>query len=413
MKLSVLTLGCKANQAESFQIQTDLLRQGYKIVDISGRPDICVINTCTVTAKSDYESRQLIRKASKSGAKVIVTGCYSELNKQSVAEMEGVSKVVDNYNKLNIINELSINNTNNDASGLDNPHKSRFFLKVQDGCNFSCTYCIIPRARGRSRSIDIKELVRQVEKISGAYKEAILTGIHLGTYGYDLNPKVTLYDLLYALLQTGIERIRLSSLEITEIDDKLLELMQDSRVCKHLHIPLQSGDDTILKIMNRGYDTKRFAAGMENIQKRLKDPSIGTDVIVGFPGEGEKEFENTRFLIDSLPFTYLHVFPYSHRRGTVASEMPLNITPSTLKDRATVLKGLDKAKKNEFMLRQIGQILDPLIEKQDDSGACLGTTGNYLKVKTVLKATALKNIVRVRVERVEDEFLFGYPINVL
>lgn len=412
MKLSVLTLGCKTNQAESFQIQTDLLRQGYHIVDISGRPDICVINTCTVTAKSDYESRQLIRKAHKSGAKVIVTGCYSEINRHAVAGMEGVSLVVDNQNKLDIIKVLSDNATH-DTSEYDSLQKSRFFLKVQDGCNFSCTYCIIPKARGRSRSVEIKELVRQVNQISGLYKEIILTGIHLGTYGYDLNPKVTLFDLLYALLETDIQRIRLSSLEITELDDKLLKLMQDSRVCKHAHIPLQSGDDTILKLMNRGYDTKRFAEGIENIHKVLKDISIGADVIVGFPGEGEKEFENTRLFIESLPFSYLHIFPYSHRRGTVASKMPLNIDSVTLKKRRTILKGLDKAKKKEFMFKQIGQILDPLIEKQSDNGSCMGTTGNYLKVKTVLKAPSLKNIVRVRIERVEDEFLFGSPINAL
>lgn len=410
MRLSVLTLGCKANQAESFQIQTTLSKHGCNIVEISEKPDICVINTCTVTAKSDYESRQLIRKAHKSGAKVIVTGCYSEINRHEVAGMEGVSMVVDNYNKLNIINELSLDIPSNTFE-YDSPYKSRFFLKVQDGCNLSCTYCIIPTARGRSRSIETKELVSQVNKISRIYKEVILTGIHLGTYGYDLNPKVKLSDLLYALLQTDIERIRLSSLEITEIDDKLLKLMQDSRVCKHVHIPLQSGDDTILKLMKRGYDAKRFINGVKNIHSALKDLSIGTDVMVGFPGEGDKEFENTRILIDSLPFTYLHVFPYSHRRGTVASEMPMNTNSTTLKQRAALLKRLGRAKKNEFMFRQIGQTLDPLIETQTINGTCTGTTSNYLKVKAVMKTPSLRNIVRVRVERVEDEYLFGLPID--
>lgn len=270
MKISILTLGCKVNQAESSLIEGALKSNGNEIVDIVEKPDVCIVNTCTVTAKSDYQSRQLIRRAYRAGARVFVTGCYSELNKESVQSMKGVEAIVNNTNKLNIISKLS-NKTIDASSCFPTASKSRFFLKIQDGCNYSCTYCTIPKARGASKSIIPDTVVRQAgEAVSSGYNEIVLTGIHLGTYGLDLKPKVTLSQVIKTILkQTTIMRIRLSSIEVSEIDDELLDLLTDKRICNHLHIPLQSGDNRILELMNRTYNSGQFSFKIKGISKRM------------------------------------------------------------------------------------------------------------------------------------------------
>jgi threonylcarbamoyladenosine tRNA methylthiotransferase MtaB len=408
VKVSVLTLGCKVNQAESSQVEGSIRAHGHSLVELSDRPEVCIINTCTVTAKSDYESRQLIRRAQKAGARVIVTGCYSELNKSAVKAMDGIIDVADNLDKLHIIKEL-VGLTSTGPSDIEN-NKSRFFVKVQDGCSFSCSYCIIPKARGASRSVAISDVTEKVSQASNLYSEVVLTGIHLGTYGYDLTPKVSLYDLVKCILScTLIKRIRLSSLEINEINDGLLSLIQGDRVCSHLHIPLQSGDDRILRLMNRNYNVNDFLKGIDNIYKKIPDISIGTDVIAGFPGEGEREFRNTMDLLDSLPLSYIHVFPYSDRPGTKASAMPDTVSPQDKKERSSMLRGLSMAKKRAYMLRQIGKTLDAVIEERVDEYHCIGITGNYLKLKVATKENRQRDIVPVRVCGFADDMLAGHP----
>lgn len=408
MKVSVMTLGCKVNQAESSQIEGSIRAHGHSIVELSDRPEVCIINTCTVTAKSDYESRQLIRRAQKAGARVIVTGCYSELNKSAVKAMGGIIDVADNSDKLHIIKEL-VGLTSTGLSDIEN-NKSRFFVKVQDGCNFSCSYCIIPKARGASRSVAISDVTERVSQASNLYAEVVLTGIHLGTYGYDLIPKVSLYDLVKCILTgTLIKRIRLSSLEINEINEGLLSLIQGDRVCRHLHIPLQSGDDRILRLMNRNYNVNDFLKGIDDIYKKIPGISIGTDVIAGFPGEGEREFRNTMDLLDSLPLSYIHVFPYSARPGTKASAMPDTVGPQDKKERSSMLRALSMAKKRAYMQRQIGKTLDAVIEERVDEYHCIGITGNYLKLKVATKGSRQRDIVPVRVCGFADDMLAGHP----
>lgn len=408
MKVSVMTLGCKVNQAESLQLEGSIRAHGHSIVELSDRPEFCIINTCTVTAKSDYQSRQLIRRAQKAGARVIVTGCYSELNKSAVKAMEGIIDVADNSDKLHIIKEL-VGLTSTGLSDVEN-NKSRFFVKVQDGCSFSCAYCIIPKARGASRSIEINDVVERVSQASNLYSEIVLTGIHLGTYGYDLIPKVSLYDLVKSILtDTLIKRVRLSSLEINEINAGLLSLIQGDRVCRHLHIPLQSGDDKILRLMNRNYNVNDFLKGMDYIYKKIPDISIGTDVITGFPGEGNREFKNTMNVLESLPLSYIHVFPYSYRPGTKASEMPDTVSTRDKKERSSMLRGLSMAKKRAYMERQIGKTLDAVIEERVDEYHCIGITGNYLKLKVATKENRQRDIVPVRVCGFADEMLAGHP----
>ncbi len=410
MKVSVLTLGCKANQSESFIIETGLRARGCDIVRLEERPDYCVINTCSVTSKSDYQSRQIIRRAARAGCRVVVTGCYSELNKALVQGMEGVVEVVDVDKKGSIAGLLG-SDMSSSTLCFNASSKSRFFLKVQDGCNSTCSYCIIPKARGRSRSIPVERVVEHINAISDTFNEVVLTGIHLGTYGYDLTPKVQLADLLTTILtNTRIMRVRLSSLEIREINGQLLDLMSEKRVCGHLHIPLQSGDDRILDLMNRHYTAAAFFNAVTEIAERVPDVAIGTDIIAGFPGEGELEFKNTLNFLESLPLTYIHVFPFSPRRGTAAFAMPGSADSATVKKRCSFLRALGKRKKTGYMRSQIGRTLDVLVEERLSHDTVVGTAGNYLKVQASVADPIPKGIVPVRIARVDDDVLIGRPI---
>lgn len=410
MKVSILTLGCKVNQAESLYIEANLRSQGCTIVQLGENPDYCIINTCSVTSKSDYQSRQLIRRAHRAGSSVLVTGCYSQLNKDTVKAMEGVKLVADNSDKYSIIKRITSNtscNTLYDSSST----RSRLPIKIQDGCNKSCSYCLIPSARGRSRSISIEEVIRSIDAISSVYSEIILSGIHLGTYGYDLFPKVTISDLVSTILQrTTIRRIRLSSLEINEVDQSLINLFYDQRVCRHLHIPLQSGDDRVLQMMNRSYNTREYFDGIRLITERIPEISLGTDIIVGFPGETEREFENTLEVLNKLPFSYIHVFPYSARMGTKAAEMPISVASSEVRLRCNRARELGSKKKAKFLQRQVGKTLDLLIEERVGEKEWYGTTGNYLNAVAHLENASSKDVVPVGIAAVNGDRLVAYPI---
>lgn len=412
MKVSFLTLGCKVNQAETSLMEGTLKDHGFKIVGLDESPELCVINTCTVTSKSDYQSRQLIRRAHKAGADVIVTGCYSELNMENVKNMSEVKEVVSNKDKFIYIKKL-IGNSESFALNYAKT-RTRLFIKVQDGCNSACSYCIIPKARGNSISIGIEEVLADVEKaVLSDYKEIVLTGIHLGAYGGDLKPKRTLSELIKSILnKTSIERVRLSSIEMTEIDDTLIGLFEaHKRLCRHLHIPLQSSDNRILSLMNRDYRVESYQDKIRDLSSRLPDITIGTDIIVGFPGEGTKEFMNTFKVCESLPFSYIHVFPFSPRKGTKASEMPDTITDLEKKNRCALLRGLSEKKKNVYMLGHIGKTLDVLIEENSRDGYSCGTTSNYLKVEVSHGTCNRGSIVPVRIEGVSKGMLSGNPLD--
>lgn len=411
MKIALLTLGCKVNQAETSTIETGLRNNGHEIVDLNSSPDVCIINTCTVTSKSDCQSRQLIRRAHKLGARVIVTGCYSELNYESVSTMEGVEKVFKNSNKFNIINKFADKHENI----VLNPFisgRTRFFVKVQDGCDNACSYCSIPLARGASSSIHPDVVIRQVSKaVDSGFTEIVLTGIHLGLYGRDLKLNMNLSSLLKAIFEkTSITRLRLSSIEINEIDDELLELISDTRVCNHLHIPLQSGDNYILNLMNRSYTVGEFEKKIIQIHRQIPGISIGTDVIVGFPGEGEKEFANTCNLLESLPFAYLHVFPFSSRPNTLAANMDNIVSSSVKKERVNIMHQISKQKKCMYMKQSIGQILEVIVEEKTDDGIFSGTSRNYLKVRLSGYDIPRGSLVFVRVEGMQNNALCGTAI---
>jgi threonylcarbamoyladenosine tRNA methylthiotransferase MtaB len=406
MKVSVLTLGCRVNQSESDIIEGNFRKHGWSIIGLAGSPDYCVVNTCAVTAKSDYQSRQLIRRAIRSGAKVIVTGCYSQLNWNEVKNTQGVFEVISNDNKNNIINMLC---SDIESSTFYPASRSRPYIKIQDGCNYACSYCTVPHARGRSRSIPISEVVKQAMVIdAAAYQEVVITGIHLSSYGYDLIPQAKLSEVIKIILKkTKIKRIRLSSIEVKDIDDELIELFQDERICRHIHLPLQSGDEKILRLMNRMYTVNDYIEVIENILKSTPDIAIGTDVIAGFPGEGDDEFENTWQLLDNLPITYIHTFPFSSRPNTLAAKMPNQNEFAVKKKRGNELKALSDRKRMECMASQVNKILDIIIEEQEGDSTSIGTSSNYLKVKIPSNGHNRGTFVRVRISGIEKNYLKG------
>lgn len=425
MKIALLTLGCKVNQSEMGLLERGFRSKGFTIVSLDEKPDYCVVNTCTVTYKSDYQSRQLIRRAAASGARVIVTGCYSEMNMDAVKKMPGVARGVFNSEKDNIINIIKVNASGETsipvvlpgAGAYPKSGRSRFFLKIEDGCNRSCTYCIIPKARGGEiKSLEPARVVEMVREAAEAgFREVVLNGIHIGLYGTELNPKRRLSELIKELLEkTDIQRIRVSSLEINEIDDLFIELLADRRVCRHLHVPLQSGNDRILGLMNRPYNVKHFRDKIMKILKKIEYLGLGSDVIAGFPGESASEFEDSYNFIREIPFTYLHVFPYSARPATRAALMSGKIKDPEKRARCLKLRDLGYTLKKEFINKLIGRVLELIIENKTDKngGLFTGLSDNYVRVflSGSQEGISTRDIVNVRIVGQTEEGAFGEPV---
>ena len=430
LKVGLTTLGCKVNQYESAALAEDLQQKDYALVPFNSSADVYIINTCTVTAFSDFQSRQMIRRAHRANpqAKIIVTGCYAQIAAADIAGIEGVTLVVGN-NQKSIIPDL-LQSCDTDSCRIYTSdifqqkefcalplsrfiNRSRAYLKIQDGCNYFCSYCIVPFARGKSRSMPQQEVLRDVDNLCRQdYKEIVLTGIHLGAYGQDLQPPTNLPDMIHRIIeQAGNTRIRLSSIEPREITDELLQLFNKrDNLCPHLHIPLQSGDDNILNLMKRDYDTDFYRKLIEKITATVKDIAIGVDVMVGFPSEGEKEFNNTLHLLKELPIAYLHVFPYSERPQTSARKIQPKVNGSLIKKRAAILRSLGAKKKEAFTKRFLGKELRVLVEKIKDkkTGLMKGVSQNYLPVlidKPDL--STLNKIVIVQTQDIRHGELYG------
>lgn len=432
MKVAIHTLGCKVNQSESASIEGALRNNNYEIVKHTDNPDVCIINTCTVTAKSDYQSRQMIRKFARSGAKVIATGCYAQLRPDELSGIEGLALIVGNSEKERLISyleDLPDNGICSHESGKcrisvrapaaplsSQPYhssRSRAFLKIQDGCNFSCSYCIVPLARGKSRSLNPQDILSSVEKLSSdGYKEVVLTGIHIGSYGLRLQPKSSLLDIVKKITKTYPElRIRLSSIEPREFDEEFLSLIKGRNVCPHLHIPLQSGSDSILKAMNRGYTTSYYEQLINRIVTACPGISIGTDVITGFPGETDKDFKETVKFIDRLPLSYLHVFPYSKRPDTKASSFSNQINDKLKKERVKILIEIGKSKKDDYLKESLGCILDVIVEKKPVTNEYYtAISDNYLRVFVKSDNIASGDNIKARVISLTDAGLRAEPL---
>ena len=434
-KFSITTLGCKVNQAESDAIAEDLLASDWSAADRCDGAGVCIVNTCTVTQKASMQSRQAIRRAIRANpkARIIVTGCYAQTAPQEIDKIDGVDYIVGHDKKMSISRLIQ---SEGDHTPIEQPSsagavgiESRFqaisaatttsrtrpFLKIQDGCDAFCTYCIVPYARGRSRSMPLDSVLQSIGQLNRAgFHEVVLTGIHLGAYGRDLTPVGNLATLLDRIqAQKPIKRVRLSSIEPLEITREIIEIVAESDTfCRHFHLPLQSGDDRILKKMGRPYSRQSFRDLVRIIHEMMPDAAIGVDTLVGFPGENDRAFENTYRLIESLPVSYLHVFPFSVRPGTPAAEFADPVPHDIIKDRCERMRMLGQNKRMNFYRRFPGQAMPVLIESKRDkaTGLLKGISSNYLPV-LIDAGDKLKNkIIDVKIKKMEGNKLFGNHI---
>jgi threonylcarbamoyladenosine tRNA methylthiotransferase MtaB len=420
--VSIVTLGCKTNQFESAAMSEQLQQAGYCQVDFEAGAELVIVNTCTVTAATDAQSRNLIRRARRFNpqARVVVTGCYAQINPQSLSQLPGVSLVIGNQEKIHLLESLTtldqpdkIRVSDIRDSKMIQPlslagfeHRSRAFVQIQNGCDAFCSYCIIPYARGRSRSVQVRDIVRQVEKLSGnGYPEIVLTGIHIGNYGHDLQPPIDLLTLLKHIQHSSFSgRLRLGSIEPTELSEELYHYIAASDwICPHFHIPLQSGDDDVLQRMNRHYSTDFFYDLVDKIHRLRADAAIGLDVITGFPGETAEQFERTCQLLERLPFSHLHVFPFSKRAGTPAAEMSHHVSALVIKERAARLRQIGSEKNQCFSRRFIGSELEIVVEGGEVDGLRKGLSQNYLPIWIPATSAESGELLRVKiVDRCKD-----------
>ena len=419
MKVRSISLGCKVNSYESEYVLSSFKENGYEIV-LDGEADVFIINTCSVTNQSDAKSRKVINRIARENphAIIVVMGCFIEANKDY--DNPNVSIIIGNKDKnkvVSLVNEYIKDNKSKkllyddfdlkfeDMYITHMNSRTRAFVKIQDGCENFCSYCIIPYTRGKCRSKDKDKVLSEIrELVQNGYKEVVLTGIHTGHYGSDINSN--LGDLLEEIVKIdNLQRLRLSSIEITELDDKFLKILNDEKVIvSHMHIPLQAGSDEILKLMNRKYDTKYFEDKINKIRSIRPDISITTDVIVGFPGEDERLFKETYDFIKKIKFTKLHVFPYSSRHGTKAETMPNQVSEQTKKERVKELLALSKNLEREYLEKFVGKVVSVLIETA--ALESVGHTGNYLMVK-VRGRIPHNEIVNVMIDKVNDNYLEG------
>lgn len=417
----IITLGCKVNQCESAFIEESLINSGWTKGDKQEPADIVIVNGCIVTARASYQTRQAIRRAIREnpGGKIGAIGCYGQVYPDELSEIRGIDLIGGN-NKKGLLPGFLINMKKNGKAVFVREEfgkgsefepipikkfsdRTRAFLKIQDGCECFCTYCIIPKARGPLRSLEPDEVIRSLKVFEDhGYREVVLTGINLGKYGHDLIDGVDLTALLYDIDNRDIHtRIRLSSLNPAQISDKLIKLMAGrNRLCNHFHISLQSGDDAILKRMNRDYTAELFIDKINEIKNSMPGCSIGIDVLAGFPGEDNSSFTKTYKLLNALPISYLHVFPYSKRKGTAAAKFSHQVEDRVKKERVAALKSLDQKKRQAFRRNLLGNSFAVLAEGwvSGQSGIIGGLADNYVRF-TFPSENLLKNrIVRVIAE---------------
>ena len=393
-RVAITTLGCKINQFESAAMTEQFEKAGYAIVPFSESADIYVVNSCTVTAKTDAETRRLIRRARRLNprSRIVATGCYAQVAPGDLERMPEVDSVLGNREKQDItelvesgesrVSDISTERTAAPLRLESFAEHTRAFLQAQNGCNSFCAYCIVPYARGRSRSVPMEDVLDGVRNLAAnGYQEVVLTGIHLGAYGLDLATKRSLTDLVRRIDTAQlVPRLRIGSVEPNELSDELLAVMAQSKtICPHLHLPLQSGSDSVLRRMGRNYTAAFFRGLLSKISATLPDTFIGADVIAGFPGESDEEFTETLLLVKELPFSDLHIFPFSRRPGTKAADLPHQVTANLIKARAEMLRKLALEKKEVFLKQFVGSELRVLVQGYNaKSGLCRGLSRNYI-----------------------------------
>ena len=437
----VENFGCRATQADGAAIERQLLGRGLERASAAVEAEVVILNTCTVTASADQDVRAAIRRIHRENpaARILVTGCYAQRAPEELSALPGVSLVLGNSHKHELANYAVPLRSDTGFVALDqiglNPasivivgdifahtelmaapvfaagsfEKTRPNLKVQDGCNNRCSFCIIPSVRGRSRSLKLEQILREVDGlVANGYREIVLSGINLGRWGRELTPRMNFAAMLRAILErTAIEKVRISSVEPMDWTNEVIELVASSpRIAKHAHVPLQSGSDRILRKMHRKYRPWHYADRIERIRHAMPDAAIGADVMVGFPGETDDDFEQTRALIERLPFTYLHVFTYSSRPGTPSAEMPEQVPVHIARERNRVLRELAVQKKREFMQSFVGRELQAITLTHYDGECTEALTDNYLKLKLRGKHEA-NRWVRSLIEAVHSDALMG------
>lgn len=454
----LVNFGCRASQADGAALKNQLLEAGLKEAPSFERSHVAVLNTCTVTAHADAEVRQVIRRIHRlnPGCRILVTGCYAQRAPEEIAQLGGVTWVVGNSHRHRVAELLAeiqgpalaglpeVLGTRRDGTGdtalnrtvqgtaatvlvgeiTDEFHfapvfpdlRTRPTLKVQDGCNARCSFCIIPTVRGPSRSLAPEKVIQQVRGLEAAgFKEIVLSGINLGSYGKDFDRRITFLDLLEKILsETPIPRVRISSIEPMDVSPELIRLVAgEPRMAQHFHVPLQSGCDRILRLMNRRYWTRQYAERLLAIREATPNCGIGADVMVGFPGETDQDHLASLRFIQSLPFTYLHIFPYSARPDTPAARMPDAVDPRVSRERSREIRALIADKRRAFLLSQIGRTLSALTldESEDRARAALST--NYLKILLPSSDVARNTLVDTQVWRLSDGILYGYALDTL
>ena len=437
-KLYLATFGCRTNQADSAAIRDSLFSEGFEETDRCSEADVIVVNSCTVTQRSDQQVRQLSRKLRRENpsARLLVTGCYAQRAPEVLSRISAIDAVVGNTHRTQIpqiIRELpargSIGTAHSEIAAIyrddfarvrtigESPAvqlggRTRPFVKIQDGCDAKCGYCIIPAVRGPSRSVPPQLVVEQVRDLARrGFKEIVLTGIHIGTYGFHLEPRYSLDRLLAEIVEIPeLVQVRISSLEPMELSRKVIELAsQTGRIAPHFHICLQSGSDRILKAMRRPYKAARFAAIVESIRERIPDAGIGTDVIVGFPGETEEDHRETVAFVEKMPFTYLHCFPYSDRPGTSACTLSGHVEADQIRRRSATLRSISLSKNRVFRQGFVGKALRVLTLADQEEGKRLALSGNYLRVRLPLD-TPSNLMLDVTITGEQGEDLVGTSI---
>ncbi|MCX7876671.1 MAG: MiaB/RimO family radical SAM methylthiotransferase [Melioribacteraceae bacterium] len=454
-KVAFYTLGCKLNFSETSTIGQQFIKNGFDVVNYDDQADVYVINTCTVTENADRECRQIVRRALRNNpnAFVIVTGCYAQLRPDEILKINGVDAVLGSNEKFNLFNYIknfdkSHSNcayvtpteelTNfNSSFAVEGNERTRAFFKIQDGCDYKCSYCTIPLARGKSRSANPDDVIKELkELINSGFKEIVLTGVNVGDYSFnyeqntgyinndnlDLNKNEKNFDNVefdfYLLLKKIFNevkenyRLRISSIEPNLLNDEIIELAKkDERLCKHFHIPLQSGNDKILRLMQRRYTTEEYRNLIEKLNQQISNVGIGVDVIVGFPGETEEDFLVTYNFLKDLPISYLHVFTYSERPNTKAISLEGNVDHSIRKKRNNMLRILSEKKRMEFYSKMLGKELIALFEHENINGFMKGFTDNYVRVKTKFNSDLINKFVKVKIVEIDENICTAEIIN--
>ncbi|MDO8434837.1 MAG: tRNA (N(6)-L-threonylcarbamoyladenosine(37)-C(2))-methylthiotransferase MtaB [Candidatus Binatus sp.] len=419
MRFAIATLGCKVNQYDSAIIESRLAARGMERCDFSEPADVYIVNTCTVTDRADAESLRIARRARRlnPNARIVMTGCLAQANPEALAKAREVDAVV-GLGRLGdlerviesgagdrvMVSDLRKQKAPIELGAVTLDGHTRAFLKLQEGCDQFCTFCIVPFSRGASRSVEPRRVMAALDDLHArGFKEVVLSGVHLGGYGKDLEPQIELANLLEMVAERcPLERVRISSLDPEELSDRIVQIISRSeKFCPHLHLPLQAGDDELLSKMRRRYLREHFRERVEKVLSVWPDAAIGTDLIVGFPGETARHFESCFNFVEAIPLSYFHVFPYSVRAGTTAAKLPGRVNPADIKRRAALMRELGERKRHQFARRFVGATLKVLLEERAETGELRGYSRNYVRVQTQAPDELINHEVEVEASAVE------------